>query len=130
LHQLGCFRESCACCAHQAMSCGHADDVAHFRRVPFILWGNVCPGYGMLDPDFFDAPSTVWRYYIELLHRRPVICINCWDRIVSLIDGGRYQAKPGGPVASGPRRGNSGTPISSQHNSAYPIPVWHLAVMG
>jgi hypothetical protein len=102
LHERGCWRERCARCGEQAVFCGHNDNpVAELRRVPFIDWTNVCGSCGQLDPDFFDVPDTVWRHYIEPEKRCCVVCITCWQRIVDLIDGGRYQDRYGGPVALG-----------------------------
>ena len=57
-------------------------------RVPYILYPIVCGRCGELWPDMFRVENEEWNKYIEIGERGLVLCRECYDEIVRLIDNG------------------------------------------
>lgn len=55
-------------------------------RIPYIVYPNMCARCGALWPDMFGVPNAEWNHYIELAHRREMLCRECYDTIKKLID--------------------------------------------
>jgi hypothetical protein len=100
LHRLGCPYERCTKCSGQFLYCDCPEDYHQRKRVPFFRmdW-QCCERCGVAWPDFFDVPDKVWkRYVLSLGGGEKLLCIDCFNLIAELTDGGKYLAKHGGAV--------------------------------
>lgn len=94
LHKPGCDMEMCPRCGGQLISCGCTDaQLKNMKRVPYILWPNICARCGALWPDFFMVPNDEWEHYIEVARREVVLCPACWKTIRRLIDTGSREGQ-------------------------------------
>jgi len=55
--------------------------------VPYIPFPNLCARCGCLWPDMFYVPDEVWQRYVPIRERDKMLCLPCFQRIVTLIDG-------------------------------------------
>src|SRR5258706_8385867 len=116
LHILGCDMEGCPFCGNQLISCqcvykklgidvspgswayshgltdAQQEDweklLSDKRRIPFILYPNLCAKCGALWPEMFLVPNAEWKHYIEPQMRREMLCEACYIQIKAWIDGG------------------------------------------
>lgn len=79
-----------------------------FKQRPHINWGslpsprrrrNWCGLCQRQARELFDVPDDVWLHYVGVEQRHQIVCLRCWHWLVSVIDGGAYQAQHGVPVA-------------------------------
>ena len=56
------------------------------KRVPFILYPNVCGRCGKLWPDFFVVSDEEWEKYIQKQKRELILCLPCYNFIKEIID--------------------------------------------
>jgi len=100
LHRLGCDCERCTECGGQFLYCDCPGDYEDRKRVPFFrLHWLSCERCGAPWPEFFDVPGDVWRRYIlSLGDGNPVLCIDCFNFIAELTDGGAYAREHGGAI--------------------------------
>jgi hypothetical protein len=103
LHQLGCDYERCTKCGGQFLYCDCPEDYADRKRVPFFrLHWLCCQRCGAPWPKFFNVPDDVWQHYIlSLGDGNPLLCVDCFNFIAELTDGGEYARKHGGPIMNG-----------------------------
>jgi hypothetical protein len=85
LHLSGCDMESCPHCGGQLISCD-CSEPDRDRRIPFIVYPNLCARCGMLWPEMFNVPNEEWRRYVEPAMRKEMLCRPCYDRIKQWID--------------------------------------------
>ncbi len=55
-------------------------------RVPYIVWPCVCARCGELWPEFFMVPDTIWNKYVQIAERNKILCHDCFQEIVTLVD--------------------------------------------
>jgi hypothetical protein len=108
LHKLGCDMECCPFCGHQLLSClmfggcpeasqkdwkmavrgwKKEDRKKSKRRIPFILYPNLCVKCGTLWPEMFKVPDAEWKHYIEPQMQREILCKACYEQVKAWIDG-------------------------------------------
>lgn len=95
IHEMGCLKEVCPQCGGQRVTCPCMLPPRE-RRVPYIRWPNVCERCGRLHPASFIVQNEVWTHYIEPKARKKIVCLECWNQIIDLIDGGQFAAARGG----------------------------------
>jgi len=57
-------------------------------RIPYIVYPVICAKCGKLWPDLFMVPEKEWNHYIQLDMRDSVLCRECYDYIVTIVDIG------------------------------------------
>ena len=57
-------------------------------RVPYITYPLVCAKCGKLWPDLFTVSDKEWKYYIQLDMRDSILCEDCYNYIVTIVDIG------------------------------------------
>ena len=63
-----------------------------------ILWDHLnaaCVSCRTFCLEMWMAPDDVWRYYIPEAWREKILCRECWEDIVRIRDGGRYERRHG-----------------------------------
>jgi hypothetical protein len=60
--------------------------LAEKGRVPFIVYPNLCVRCGRLWPEMFHVPDVEWQHYVQLDHRRDMLCRECYDDIKAMIN--------------------------------------------
>src|SRR5262249_49649452 len=100
VHQFGCDDERCTKCGGQFLYCDCPEDYADRKRVPFFrLHWLCCQRCGAPWPEFFSVPDDVWQHYILALGGgNPLLCVDCFNFIAELTDGGEYARQQGGPI--------------------------------
>ena len=108
-HEFGCDFESCPKCGERLwMECDCftslfpdvpieemvelKEAITAIGRVPNIVYPNHCVRCGELWPYMFMVPDAEWRYYIPPGHIDDMVCEQCYDEIVALID--KHHPKP------------------------------------
>jgi hypothetical protein len=95
LHVLGCDMESCPFCGHQLLCCIHGmgcdealkeDWEKSKKRIPFILYPNLCAKCGVLWPEMFSVPDAEWKRYVEPRMRDKMLCEACYAHIRACVD--------------------------------------------
>jgi hypothetical protein len=88
-YECSCFPESC-----YTLPPGPELEklITALGRVPNIVYPNHCVRCGELWPYMFMVPDAEWRYYIPKGHGDDMLCEQCYDEIVSLID--KHHPKP------------------------------------
>jgi hypothetical protein len=114
LHVFGCDMECCPFCGHQLFSClmfgceeasqkdwkaavrgwEKEDWGKSKRRIPFILYPNLCARCGRLWPEMFKVPDAEWKHYVEPRIRHEMFCKACYEQIKAWIDGEGLGLKP------------------------------------
>ena len=90
LHRPGCDMECCASCGGQSIWCGNCpSSTSTKKRVPFILYPNLCAKCGTLWPEMFMVPDEEWERYIEPRMRGKMLCEACYTQIKEWVDGAR-----------------------------------------
>ena len=88
LHIPGCDMECCASCGGQSIWCGNCpSSTSTKKRVPFILYPNLCAKCGTLWPEMFMVPDEEWERYIEPRMRGKMLCEACYTQIKEWVDG-------------------------------------------
>jgi hypothetical protein len=112
LHELGCDMEWCPFCGRQLIFCGCCHDLLKTDdelteeqeeqwwrflmergRVPFIVYPNMCARCGALWPEMFNVPDEEWNRYVEIQHRKEMLCKSCYDQIRIWIDNAASRAE-------------------------------------
>ena len=92
LHMPDCDMEWCPFCGGQLISCLCSENKKQKldakRRVPFILYPNMCAKCGALWPEMFLVSDREWKRHIEKSQRSKLICRPCYDQIKTWIDAG------------------------------------------
>jgi hypothetical protein len=61
-------------------------------RIPYIRYPNICRKCGELWPDLFMVSDEEWKFYIEPSMRSSIICRECYNEIVRLVNVGQRKA--------------------------------------
>jgi hypothetical protein len=56
------------------------------KRVPYIVYPNMCVRCGTLWPELFMVPTPEWEKYVLVSERDKILCRPCYDLIKSWID--------------------------------------------
>ena len=59
-------------------------------RVPYITYPLICAKCGKLWPDLFTVSDKEWKYYIQLDMRDSILCEDCYNYIVTIVDIGTF----------------------------------------
>jgi len=93
LHLPGCDMEECPICGGQLITCEHfgevfgEDGAVMVKRIPYILYPNICARCGKPWPVMFHVPTEEWERYIAPSQRGKILCSDCYLEIVALIEG-------------------------------------------
>jgi hypothetical protein len=107
LHILGCDQETCPFCGGQLLCClqslgckrGLREDWERSqKRIPFILYPNLCAKCGTLWPEIFLVPDAEWDRYIEPQMREAMLCKRCYAQIKALIQYAEAMAEKRKPL--------------------------------
>jgi hypothetical protein len=101
LHRLGCPYERCTQCGGQFLYCDCQEPFEERKRVPYFrVWGHLhCARCDRPWPDFFHVADEAWQFYVlSLGHSDRMLCVDCFNLIAELTDGGAYLRRHGVPI--------------------------------
>ena len=111
LHVFGCDYEMCSKCGerlyYECVCYDHGiyslppddallESITTTGRLPYILYPNHCVRCGELWPYMFMVPDSEWEYYVPKGHRQDMLCEQCYDEIVALVD--KHHPRPDFPL--------------------------------
>ena len=104
LHGQSCDTEICPFCSGQLLSCDCRLKIGEEftndqwlrilnakGRIPYINYPHICARCGTFWPKFFMVPDDEWKKYIDPYHRDSILCIDCFNKIKTLIDSTRVK---------------------------------------
>jgi hypothetical protein len=100
-HRPGCDYARCTC-GGLMLYCGRLPEPLHYPKKPegvrfFSMHKQCCKRCGALHPDLFKVSDEVWKFYILSLGKSdPLVCLDCFNLIVELTDGGEFLKRHGG----------------------------------
>jgi hypothetical protein len=101
LHRLGCPYERCTQCGDQFLYCDCPEPFEERKRVPYFrVWGHQhCARCDRPWPEFFAVADEAWQFYVlSLGHGDMMLCVDCFNLIAELTDGGACLRRYGVPI--------------------------------
>lgn len=101
LHRLGCDKERCTQCSGQFLYCDCPEPYEQRERVPFFdtLGWLHCHRCDMTSPKMFHVADEAWKFYVlDLGDGDKYLCVDCFNVIAELRDGGACLRRYGAPI--------------------------------